>query len=294
VGNQLLSRSPVYDQQKVNYLTASIANPFRGLSGVNGTMGANNTISRETLLKPYPQFTAVNTTTYQGYSWYHSLQVRGARRLSRGLNLNASFTWARTMNATSFQNPADSTPYESLSSADRPYRVSASILYQLPFGRRGSLLRTAPRWVDEIIGGWQLSTIIMYQSGAPLAWGDVIFLGDPADIAKGDKTVQRWFNTDAGFTKNSSTRPSYHYRTWPFYFSNLRRDAMENIDLSINKRWRLNERGTEVQVRGEAINAFNHPMFGAPQMDQFNSAFGQITATANYPRQIQAVFRITF
>jgi hypothetical protein len=50
----------------------------------------------------------------------------------------------------------------------------------------------------------------------------------------------------------------------------------------------------DLQIRGEALNAFNHPQFGAPNMDQFSTAFGQITATANYPRQVQAVFRLTF
>jgi hypothetical protein len=83
VGNQLLSRSPFFDQERVNYLTANIPNPFRGLPGVSGSMGTNNNISRENLLKPFPQFGAVNTSTYQGYSWYHSLQVRG-RAAPRG------------------------------------------------------------------------------------------------------------------------------------------------------------------------------------------------------------------
>jgi hypothetical protein len=257
-------------------------------------MGTNNTISRESLLKPYPQFGAVSTTFPQGYSWYHSLQVRAARRVSTSLGINGSFTWAKNMLAMSFQNPADTVPYKSLSGADRPFRITASVMYQMPFGRRGVLLRHAPRWLDGAIGGWQLSMIYIYQSGQPLAWADVIFLGDPNDIGKGERSVNRWFNIDAGFTRASSTRPSYHYRTWPFYFSNLRRNASNNVDLSINKRWRLNERGLEVQVRGEGLNAFNHPQFGGPQMDQFNSAFGQITATANYPRQIQAVFRISF
>ena len=294
VGNSLLSRSPFFDQTKVNYLAANIANPFRGLDGVNGTTGTNNNITRENLLKPFPQFGAVNTTTYQGYSWYHSLQVRGARRISTTLGVNGSFTWAKNMLANGFLNPADPVPYETLSGADRPYRITASVMYQMPFGRRGTFFRGAPRWVDAAIGGWQFSLIYLFQSGQPLAWADAIFLGDPADIAKGPKTVDRWFNTQAGFTTASATRPSYHYRTWPFYFSNLRRDAMNNYDMSINKRWRLNEKGMELQLRGEALNALNHPQFGNPQMDQFNSAFGQITATANYPRQVQAVIRFSF
>jgi hypothetical protein len=69
---------------------------------------------------------------------------------------------------------------------------------------------------------------------------------------------------------------------------------MNNVDLSINKRWKLNERGTEVQLRGEGLNAFNRVLFANPNTDQFNSAFGQITGAANYPRQIQAVLRLNF
>jgi hypothetical protein len=294
VGNALLSRSPFFDAMRVGYLTANITNPFRGLEAVNGTLGTNNTITRETLLKPYPQFSAVNTTTYQGYSWYHSLQLRAARRMSTNLTLNGSFTWSKNMLANGFLNPADPLPYETLSGADRPFRVTGSLIYQVPVGRRGTLLRAASRRLDAAIGGWQLAVIYLFQSGQPLAWQDAIFFGNPQDIAQGPRSVNQWFNTKAGFTTASATRPSYHYRTWPFYFSSLRRDAMNNVDFSINKRWRLSERGTEVQLRGEALNGFNHPQFGSPQMDQFNSAFGQITATANYARQIQAVVRFGF
>jgi hypothetical protein len=84
VGNDMLSRSPFYDAARVNYLSANVTNPFRGLDLVNGSMGTNNTISRESLLKPYPQFGAVNTALGQGYSWYHSMQVRAARRATTG------------------------------------------------------------------------------------------------------------------------------------------------------------------------------------------------------------------
>jgi len=142
--------------------------------------------------------------------------------------------------------------------------------------------------------GWQVSGMYIYQSGAPLAWQDVIFDGNPDDIRKGPRTVDRWFNVDAGFSRDPATRPSYHYRTWPFYLPGLRRHASNNVDLSVSKRWRLSERGIEFQLRGDALNAFNHPLFGAPDMNQFSAAFGQITTTSNYPRQLQLVFRLSY
>jgi hypothetical protein len=292
VGNSNLSRSPFFDQAVVNYLTANVTNPFRGIAGVNGTLGTNNTVTRETLLRPFPQFTAVTAETYQGYGWYHSLQTRATRRLA-GATLNASYTWSKNMAATGFLNPADPVPYRSLSGADRPHRVTVAAIYELPFGRRGKFFRNAPRIVNGVIGGWQVAPIYIYQSGQLLTWDDAIFFGDPADIAKGPRTPEQWFNI-AGFTRSSATRPTYHYRTWPFRFGNLRGAALSNVDVSINKRWRLNEKGAEIQVRGEALNAFNHAVMGTPQMDQFNSAFGQITATLNYARQIQAMLRVGF
>ena len=69
---------------------------------------------------------------------------------------------------------------------------------------------------------------------------------------------------------------------------------MDNVDLSINKRWKLNEKGAEIQLRGEGLNAFNHVLFSGPSTDQFSTAFGQITGQANYPRQIQGVLRFSF
>jgi hypothetical protein len=295
VGNDHLSRSAFFDPQVVNYLSANIPNPFRGLAGVSGSMGSNNTITRENLLKPYPQFNAVNASTYQGYAWYHSLQVRATRRFSNRFSVNASYTWAKNMLANGFLNPADPLPYRSLSSADRKHHLAIAPIYELPFGRRGPWLRSAPRAVDAVIGGWQLAAIYLYQSGIPLSWGDVVFFGNADDIGRGPQTVEQWFNVNAGFTRNTSTRPaSYHYRTWPFRFSNVRGPALTNLDLSINKRWRLNERGREIQLRGEALNAFNHALFANPQTDQFNSGFGQITSTANYPRQVQIMIRASF
>src|SRR5205085_3160365 len=94
IGNDHLSRSPVFDPTVVNYLSANVPNPFRGLPGVNGTLGSGSTITRETLLKPFPQFSSVNAETYQGYAWYHSLQMRTARRISTTV-LNASYTWSK-------------------------------------------------------------------------------------------------------------------------------------------------------------------------------------------------------
>ncbi len=192
------------------------------------------------------------------------------------------------MQATSYLNPADAVPYEGIAGSDRKHRVTVACMYQLPFGRRGKLLRSIPKKLDAAIGGWQLSTGYVYQSGIPLSWSEVVFFGVGDDIRTGPYTPEQWFNTNAGFTRETAIRPaSYHYRTWPFRFSNVRGPAMNNADVSVNKRWQLNEHGAEIQFRGEALNGFNRVHFGNPNTDQFNSA-------ANYARQIQVVIRASF
>ena len=292
LGNELLSKSPEFDQARVNYLTATQNNPYFGLPDT-GAIGGNAKISREALLKPYSQFGSVTTTTNEGYSWYHSLQARAQKRFSKGMTLTLGYTWARFMEGFEFLNTGDPVPYRSLSPQDRPHRFTASSIYELPFGRRKRFLKSAPRWLDSIAGGWQLQGIYTYQSGAALTWGDAIFFGNGDDIRKSGRNIDQWFNTAAGFTTSSTTRPSYHYRVWPLRFNNIRGDYTNNWDLSAIKKWRITEKLT-VQFRGEFLNAFNHARFKNPSTDQFSRSFGQVTDTSGYPRQVQLGLRATF
>ena len=65
-------------------------------------------------------------------------------------------------------------------------------------------MRTA--FVSALIGGWQFSGIYTYQSGFPIGFGNIIFTGNIDDIAlpANERTLARWFNTDAGFNKVSA------------------------------------------------------------------------------------------
>jgi len=118
---QYLSTSPTFDQTKVTYLTQTLANPFAGLVPA-GTFLASTTIARERLLRPFPQFDQVTTTTNQGYSWYHSLQMNLERRFNNGFTFQASYTFSKFMEAITYLNAADPLPTEVISDFDRPHR----------------------------------------------------------------------------------------------------------------------------------------------------------------------------
>jgi hypothetical protein len=194
-----LSTATIRDDTRNNYLGALIANPFVGLMPANA--GANfrsATIARSQLLRPFPQFGDINTTTNEGYSWYHSLQTSMNRRFSKGYTLGFNYTWSKFMEAVEFLNAADPRPVETISGSDRPHRFSASGILELPFGKGRKWGANLGRAANFAIGGWQVSGVYQFQSGVPIGFGNVFYFGNLRDIAlpSDQQTVDRWFNTN--------------------------------------------------------------------------------------------------
>jgi hypothetical protein len=78
--------------------------------------------------------------------------------------------------------------------------------------------------------------------------------------------VDRWFNIDAGFERNSAAQPGSNLKTFSTHFSGIRGDGVNNWDITIIKNTSLRE-GVQLQFRAEGINALNHPQFLAPKHD---------------------------
>ncbi len=96
-------------------------------------------IARERLLRPYPQFDAVNTTTNEGWSWYHALQLNLQRRFAGGYTLASSYTYSHFTEATEFLNAADPEPWEGISSIDSPHRLTVNGIWEVPVRPRPPL-----------------------------------------------------------------------------------------------------------------------------------------------------------
>jgi hypothetical protein len=287
---EYLSTSPFRDQPTINFLSAQGPNPFRGTDPI---YGAN--ISRANLLRPYPHFGNITVEEPIGYSWYHALQFRGEKRMSRGFTFQLAYTWSKAMEAVEFLNATDPTPSEVIGGLDRPHRIAISGIYELPFGHGRPLASGLPRAVDVFVGGWQLNGIVIYQSGGPLGFGNAIFTGDIKDIAlpSDQRNVDRWFNTDAGFNRNSSQQLSFNLRTFPLRFSGVRGDSQHRWDLSALKNFRLTEQA-RLQFRAECFNALNHPILNNPNTSPTNSSFGRITGTAAQARTWQFALKLEF
>jgi hypothetical protein len=298
--NQYLSTSATRDQARNDYLSKLVPNPFVNLMPATASSTFRSaTIARERLLRPFPQYDTVTTTTNEGYSWYHSLQMRVDKRFADGYTLGASYTYSKFMEASEFLNAGDPDPSEVISSDDRPHRLTVSGIYEFPFGQGKRLFGDTHPVVSRIISGWQINGIYAYQSGPPIGnWGNVIYNGILGDVTlpRSSQTVQRWFST-GGFEKDSAKQLVSNVRTFPLRFGFLRADHISNFDLGLFKTTRITET-TSIQFRAEFLNAMNTPLLFTSQINltPTSPAFGSLTATTqeNYARRLQFALKLIF
>jgi len=303
---QYLSRLTTRDDTYNNLLTASISNPMYNLvPGNSQGIYTGSTTSRQTLLSPFPAFgsSAINTTEYTGYSWYHSLQATLTRRFTKGYTVIGSYTFSKWQQATNLLNASDLAPVREISDSDAPHRLNISGVWSLPFGKGRAYGNNANQVVSRLIGGWEISGIWSLQSGFALPWGNSIYYGDPANIQLplDQRTPEHWFNVANFETASAKQLLGNQVRTWPFRFSTLRGPRQNNIDFSLIKDTRIRE-GMNVQFRLEALNAANHPFFPNPSMSVTtaqtvkDTGFGQISAStqSNYARRLQMAVRFVF
>lgn len=285
-----LSTSPTRDQATINSLNQQFPNPFYGLNSVYTA-----TISRANLLKPYPEFGRIQQMEPIGASWYHALQMQVVKRFSHGYTLNVAYTFSKLMDATAFLNQSDTAPWRGISTFDRTHRLVISGIWELPIGKNRALATNIPTWLDYAIGGWQLDAVITRQSGPPLTWGNIIFNGNYKDIPlpKGERSVNQWFNTDAGFVRSSSAQLASNIRTFPLQLSNVRGDGQAMWNFSAVKYFPFNDR-VRMQLRAECYNALNHPNLNNPSVSVTSGAFGSISSQDGGPRQFQLAAKITF
>jgi len=128
---------------------------------------------------------------------------------------------------------------------------------------------------------------------------DVFYNGGEIAIPSDQQTTAKWFNT-AAFTSllnatSTASTPVNHLRTLPLRFTEVRRDPINNMDMSLIKNVRF-ANGKALQLRLEYINVLNEPYFPAPVTGPTSATFGQVTASnqSNYARRAQVGIKLTF
>lgn len=312
-----------------SFLGGTVANPFAGLEEFRGSGLGGATVARQQFLKPFPGFGDVFTTVNDGKSWYHSGQFSVNKRFSKGYTVQAAYTWSKWLQATEYLNAGDELPTRMISDQDSPHRFSLSAMYSLPFGKNREFLSGANWLTDAVLGGWQLGGNLQLQSGFPIGnFPDGFYRGGELSIPSSERNTDRWFNTAAFqsfhdwpsfLPANYSTltpaqqqtartsaqaaavtaaTPVFHLRTLPLRFGSVRRDYIKNVDLTLLKDIRIRET-MKVQLRFEALNAFNEPYFPVPQVAPTNTTFGAINVLTtsnqdNYARRVQLGAKFIF
>ncbi len=292
-------------------LDQQVANPFFGVIRTGVLAGA--TVPRQRLLRPHPQFTAVNLSgdTPGASSSFNALVIRYNWQIGSGLNLLTTYQWSKVIdNASEWQGwevgdtvrdfynlKAD----RSISAHDLPQSFVNALVYELPVGKGKKFMSDAHPVVNGILGGWQVSSIVRFSSGLPLGftapntltnYGFQVQRPNVADlnaIAVENPTPDRWFN-QAGFTAPGTFEIGNMTRWAP----NVRFGPTNHADLAILKNFRFRER-IKAQFRGEMFNMTNTPQFGRANTTFGNNNFGLVTGTTNVgPRNIQLGLRIQF
>ena len=317
---QFLSTMTTRDQPLISTLTGTVKNPFAGLQPT-GTLNGS-TISLAQLLSRYPEYPQGSASGTSGIvmennsigsSYFQSLNVRLSKRFSSGLLLVANYIHSRLIERLTFLNDTDLQPEKRLSPYDHPDRFVLAFVYELPFGR-GKRFNVQSRWLDMLVGGWGLNSIYTYQVGAPVTFvnGSTTSSGDYA-LANGtgnlDMSTLNFDNRSGNLSASGASIPSFdtsafktastdqfqfHIRTFPTTFSAIRLDGINEWSPSLSKKFTLMNERVFAQLRLEAYNVLNHPVFGPPNTTVTNAAFGVINTQANRPRTLQLGARITF
>jgi Carboxypeptidase regulatory-like domain/TonB-dependent Receptor Plug Domain len=267
------------------------------IPGVSGTVQSR---------KPYPEYTKVQEIGNVAQAKYNSLAVKLTRRLHDGLSVLGGYTLSKsTDNGSGIRTLGGDTlfPQNSfclecewgLSIFDVRHRFVASVLYELPFGGGKPFLKDGVG--GAILGGWQISAIVNKSSGFPrnvLSGTDRSNTGggqdrpnvvagiDPND---GPQTVAKWFNTDAYVPNVVGTWGNAGRNT-------VIGPGIFNLDTSIIRNFRMGSKA--LQLRLEAFNVLNNPIWNDPSTTLTSSTYGAITSTRRPMRELQLGVKFVF
>jgi len=247
------------------------------------------------LRRPFLGYGTISYNENSAVAKYHGLEVSLARRVSRGLFFEASYTWSKSLGHVE-GNPLDSRNKDldfGLTDLDRAHMFTFNYVYDLPFfkGQGGA--------AEKIFGGWQVSGITTFQSGTPFTVtqsGDVANFGGGTGAQRpdliGDPNEGRGQSLDRYFNTAAFRRVTQSGRIGASPVNVVRGPGINNFDASLFKNLRLRE-GLRLQFGVEAYNVFNHPQFEGVDGGIDSANFGRVTS-ARDPRVLQLRAKLSF
>ncbi len=299
---------------------------FNDLNQVQAnSLGYNDPATQATL--PYPIWSIIQSVVNQAVSNYNSFTGVLEKRMSHGLQFQASYVLTRDL---SNEGGADPTQLVGAGGNfvtdrfhpgldygnvifDRRHRVLATFLYTLPFGKGGTFLPNSGRLMDALVGGWQLGGVTVFQSGAFLtpsesstdpAGTNVLNVAGVtrADVVPGvSPRATRGLSNSAGpvfVNPNAFAVPADNIgRFGDAAVGSVVGPGTDAVSLSLIKAVHITEQ-LQFQFGAQAANALNHRNYDVPNMSVDASAFGTLSglqsAEGAGPRNVEITGRISF
>lgn len=274
-----------------------------------------------------------------GKSDYHALQMEVRRRFKNGVfgQMNYTFSKVLTNSTGTAQNRFE--PYldnnrpeleKRRADFDVTHVINGSLIYEMPFGA-GKKFLNRNGVLDRVVGGWQLSSIVHYQSGAPIsilsARGTFNRTGlagtNPANSSLSASQIKNLF----GIVKQADGRVYYinpsvidsttgrgvgadnvgntasftgqvFFNPNPGEIGQLQRlqfdgPSQTSWDFSVIKRTRIKET-KNLEFRADLFNFLNHPLFFVGDQNVNSTTFGRITSLNFGARVVQLALKLNF
>ncbi|MGI8742857.1 MAG: carboxypeptidase regulatory-like domain-containing protein [Bryobacteraceae bacterium] len=259
---------------------------------------------------------------------YDALQLSFQRRFSKGLQFLANYTWSKCLtnnqgyygrygDATASQASADVSFQQNVYNINQDYGFcdhdvthvfNGYVSYELPFGHNRAFGKDTNKFVNAVLGDWQANTIFTVHGGFPISMLD--WAGDPGTgsfqprpdcVTPSRQTPYQ--NYGGGgyiwFDPTTMANPA------PGKFGNCgvsteRGPGLKQVDFSLSKRFPITER-QNVELRAEAINSFNSPIFvvqgysiDVVSFPYSSSAQTGVVNTSQGARNLQFALKYTF
>jgi len=252
----------------------------------------NQPVATSSAPRPNPNFGNINYITNGPTSDYHSMQVQYQRRLSRGLQALANYTWSHAIDEVSNEVQVG-TFLRGNANFDIRHNFTAALTYDVPRWKRYSV-------VDAFLRDWSFDTVVLAYSGRPL---DITISSGSLILADGTLVTTRpdivpgvpvWIEDGAapGGTKinvAAFARPpllpgttNRFAREGTLGRNVIRQEGIHQVNFSVRRQFSFSEK-LKFSLRAEAFNLFNTPMFAGYGLSftPGSTAFGKATSTLN-------------
>lgn len=269
--------------------------------------------------RPFPNWGTIQTRANGATAFYNAMELEARRTFNNGFTFNSSYTWAKNVgdnqgpDVTNFagENGGSRATYINDRHLDfgdvngtRRHRWLTSAIYELPIGRGKAFGHDWNRLVDGALGGWQVSSIFLWQTGPYLT--PHFGTGDPSGTGSGTlsgrdqhpdrvgsgipthRSADNWIDPaaficpgDPNWTPGNSCLTGTAGGPAPIgRFGNSGVGVVEgpgtvNLNMGVSKSFAITER---IRLKAEAsfTNVLNHLNLSDPNLDITSGSFGKI------------------